>query len=191
MFEAVQTDPETLPNRLRVAKILGIHGLRGTVKLQVYTVNPHDILTYGTLSSRDGKHQFKVVLKSASKGHWLASLEGVTNRTLAEPLVGIDLFIDRSALPPPDEDEYYETDLVNLRVENTDGQTIGLVRGLHDFGAGMLLDLRLSAEWGGRDLMVPFTRACVPVIDLAGGRVVVDPPDGLMDPPEQRDDAAE
>ena len=188
MPDAVQQDLSSSATRLRVAKILGVHGLRGTVKLQVYTVDPASVVEYGPLSTRDNQQQFRVTLKNPAKGHWLAHVEGITNRTQAEALIGIDLFVDRAVLPPTDDDEYYEADLVNLRVEHVNGTLLGQVRGLENFGAGLLLDIRLSAEQGGRDVIIPFTKICVPVIDVAGGRVVVDPPDGLFDPPDQRDD---
>lgn len=186
------TIPEISATRLRVAKILGVHGLRGTIKLQIYTVEAENVVEYGPLYSRDGTRSFRVTLKNPAKGHWLAHLSGITNRSQAEPLIGMDLFVDRSVLPPPDEDEFYEADLLDLPVEDQSGQQIGIVRGLHNFGAGLLLDIRLSAVFGGRDVMIPFTHAAVPVIELARdgsmGRVVIDPPDGLLDPPDQLPD---
>ena len=101
------------------------------------------------------------------------------DRTAAEGLKGFHLLVPRSALPAPEEDTFYNADLIGLRAERTDGRPLGRIRDVVDHGAGPVLDLG-----GGPDgtLMVPFTRAAVPVVDLAGGRVVIDPPPGLLEP---------
>lgn len=191
MVPAAQPEPDLPVGRLRVAKVVGVHGLRGTVKLQVFTVDPENVMAYGPVTSRDGQQSFRITLKNPVKGHFLAHLTGVTNRNLAEPLIGMELFIDRSALPKTAVDEFYEADLIGLRVDNDAGETIGVVRGLQDFGAGQLLDIRLHLPDGDRDAMVPFTLAAVPVIDLDRGVVVVNPPDGLLDAPDRQADQAD
>jgi 16S rRNA processing protein RimM len=124
------------------------------------------------------------------KGQVLVRLEGVADRTAAEAMRGVRLYVPRDALPAmEDEDEFYHADLIGLAAVLADGTEIGKVRAVFDFGAGDSLELSHTAT--GKPLLVPFTREVVPVIDVAGGKVVVDPPPGLLgDNGENGDDAS-
>ncbi|MGH7028795.1 MAG: ribosome maturation factor RimM, partial [Stellaceae bacterium] len=114
----------------------------------------------------------------SAKGVLIATVSGVDDRDRAEALRGLRLYLPRAALPPPGEDEYYHADLIGLTAALADGGVLGRVSAVHDFGAGDTLEITRPK---GPPLMVPFTKAVVPIVDLAAGRVVLDPPPGLMD----------
>jgi 16S rRNA processing protein RimM len=104
--------------------------------------------------------------------------DGLSDRAAAEGLKGIDLFVPRERLPAPDEDEYYHADLIGLDAISSDGKSIGKVVGVENYGAGDLIEI---AREKGSTVLIPFTRANVPKIELTAGRLVVDPPPGLLD----------
>ncbi|HYD31035.1 MAG TPA: ribosome maturation factor RimM [Azospirillaceae bacterium] len=178
--------------KICVGQIVGVHGVRGLVKLISFTENPAAVVAYGPLSDEAGKRFFKVELMSTVKDHWLARIDGVADRTAAEALKGVRLHVDRSALPEPEEEEFYHADLLGLRAELVDGTALGTVLSVHDFGAGDVLELTLApgfkdAAGKGRSgvTAIPFTRAVVPVVDVKGGRIVVDLPEGQFEEPEK------
>ncbi len=163
---------------LLVGRIAAAHGVRGLVKLQSFTAEPAAIGRYGPLLDVAGKRRFEVTVLNAVKGGVVARIEGVTDRTEAEKLRGIELYLPRDALPPAGEGEYYHADLVGLAAELPDGRPFGRVRAVENFGAGDLLAIDRA---GQGPVSLPFTDRVVPVVDLAGGRIVVDPPAGLLD----------
>ena len=110
--------------------------------------------------------------------------DGVDTRDAAAALNGVELSVPRARLPQPEPDEFYHADLIGLTVTLTDGTPVGTVVAVHDFGAGDLVEI---APATGASFLLPFTRATVPEIDLAGGSLVIDPPDGLL--PTQEDEA--
>jgi 16S rRNA processing protein RimM len=112
----------------------------------------------------------------------VVSLKGVSSRNEAEALTGLDLSIPRDRLPKADDDEFYHADLIGLDAVGKDGAALGTVIAVQNFGAGDLLEI---APRRGATILVPFTRAAVPEIDIAGKRVVVDPPPGLLDEGEE------
>ena len=176
--------------RVCVGEIVGAHGIRGLVRLRSYTEDPAAVAGYGPLDDEAGRRRFLVRLQSPVKDGWIARLDGVADRTVAESLRGTRLYVDRAVLPEPEEDEFYHADLIGLRAERVgEGglgpQVLGTVLALHDFGGGPMLEVRLPE---GRTIAVPFTKAAVPVVDLAGGRVVVDPPMELLEVPEPPSD---
>jgi len=176
-------------NTVCVGQIVGVHGVRGLVKLKSFTGDPAAIAGYNPLTDRTGTRSFVVELQSAMKDYWLARVQGVNDRTAAEALRGVDLHVDRDRLPPiEDEDEFYQADLIGLPVERPDGTAIGTVIALHDFGGGEMLEVMLPER---RSIMVPFTKALVPVVDVAGGRIVADPPEDLLAPPDAAEQARE
>lgn len=181
-----QEDPEGL---LCVGVVTGARGLRGDVRIKSFTAEPTDIAAYGPVSDVQGERTFTVKVKDLAKGQVIAQLSGIGDRTAADGIKGLKLYVSRDALPAPDEDEFYHADLVGLVVELPDGERLGTVETVHDYGAGASLEV----TGGGRGVvMVPFTKAACPVVDLDGGRVVVEPLPGLLDKPEpEKGDEAE
>jgi 16S rRNA processing protein RimM len=162
------------------------HGVRGAVRIKSFTADPVAIGGYGALEDESGARQFTLKVVGAAKGDGMviAKLSGIADRDRAEALRGLRLYASRAVLPATDdENEFYHADLVGLAALLEDGTRLGAVIAVHDFGAGDMLEIERDA---GQPVLVPFTRAAVPVIDLAGGRVVLDPPAGLIDPPRAR-----
>lgn len=148
------------------------HGVNGAVRIRTYTAEPAAIADYGILYDAQGR-TYEIVECRPDKTGIVARFSGVSNRDAAEALKGTDLFIDRTALPEPDDNEFYYSDLTGLAVEDCSGKAVGTVRAVFDHGAGEFLEIAVP---DGRSLLVPFTNAAVPVIDIEAGRIVVDPP---------------
>lgn len=142
------------------------------MRVKSFTECPADIDAYGPVETEAGDRRFRVSVIGEVKGVVTARLDGVESRDAAEALKGTRLMIERAALPQPEEEEYYASDLVGLRAEGVDGADLGRVKAVFDFGAGDVVEI--EAPSGA--VVVPFTRAVVPVVDIAGGRIVVDPP---------------
>ena len=168
--------------RVCVAVIAGAHGVRGAVRIKSFTAEPKDVGRYGPVADEGGRREFKLRVVGTAKGVVLAKLSGIADRDQAEALRGMRLYLPREALPLPEEEEYYHADLIGLEALLGDGTGIGTVQAVHDFGAGDCLEI---ARPGRQPLMVPFTRAVVPVVDIEGGRIVLDPPAGLVETPTQ------
>ncbi len=170
--------------------VTGPRGLQGEVRIRSFTADPADVARYGTLYDEAGGRSFRVRVTGRSKGQLVARIEGVEDRDAAEALKGARLHVRREALPETGEGEYYHADLIGLRAELAPGAAggpLGTVRAVYDFGAGPVLEI---AGGGCGVVMVPFTRAIVPEVDVAGGRVVIDPPPGLLDAPEEGPEGA-
>lgn len=158
--------------------IAGSYGVRGEVRLKSFTAQPEDVVAYGPLQSEDGSQRFTVRLGIPVKNGFAARLSGVTSKEQADGLKGLRLFVERALLPALEDDEYYHADLIGLEVRDTGGTVLGRVRAIHDHGAGDLLEI--LAPGSSSTVLLPFTRAAVPTVDLAAGRIVADPPDGLF-----------
>jgi 16S rRNA processing protein RimM len=156
-----------------VARIGAAHGVRGAVKLWTFTEDPLAVNRYGPLTTKDGTRQFEVTHAREAKDHLVATLKGVTTREDAERLNGIELYIARDKLPATDDDEYYHADLIGLAAVTPENEPIGRVIAIHDFGAGTIIEI---APPQGTTLLLPFTNAVVPTVDLANGRVVIELP---------------
>ena len=156
--------------RICVARIGGAHGVRGEVKLWPFTQDPMAVLHYGPLSTKDGARQFEVARARVAKDHLVAALKGVATREDAERVNGIELYIAREKLPATEADEYYHADLIGLNAINAQGETIGKVLAIHNFGAGDIIEI---APAQGSSLLLPFTNAVVPTVDIKAGHVVV------------------
>ena len=167
--------------RVCVGVVTGPQGVQGAVRIKSFTQAPEDIARYGPLTDEAGDRCFELSLVGAVKGVVLARLSGIEDRDQAEALRGLRLHLPRAALPQTEAEEYYHADLIGLEAVLGDGTRVGRVRAIHDFGAGDTLEL---ARPGASPVMVPFTRAVVPSIELAAGRLVLDPPPGLLDESE-------
>jgi 16S rRNA processing protein RimM len=160
------------------------HGVRGAVRIKSFTDEAEAIGRYGALEDENGaQFTLRVIGGAKGDGMVIAMLSGVADRDRAETLRGLRLYVARAALPATAEDEFYHADLIGLAATLGDGTNLGKVIAVHDFGAGDVIEIDREA---GQPVLVPFTRAVVPVVDLAGGRVVVDPPAGLFDPPRRQ-----
>ena len=169
--------------RVIVGEIGRPHGVRGLVRLHAFTADPRAIGTYGPLTDADGVQRFAIAVLPDG----LARIDGVADRDAAARLTGTKLFVDRDALPPPaDAEEFLLVDLEGLAAFDASGQALGIVRAVQDHGAGPFLIIE------GRDgeMLVPFTRAAVPVVDVAAGRVVVSPPAEILVPPQPGEQVA-
>jgi 16S rRNA processing protein RimM len=156
-----------------IARIGAPHGVRGAVKLWTFTEDPMAVMQYGPLSSKDGGRRFEVANAREAKGHLVATLKGIATREEAERLNGIELYIPRDKLPATEADEYYHADLIGLVAVNAAFEPIGKVIAIHNFGAGDIIEI---APLQGSTLLLPFTNAVVPTVDLAGRRVVIELP---------------
>ena len=162
-----------MPAPICVARIGAAHGVRGAVKLWTFTEDPLAVKRYGRLATKDGARHFEVASAREVKGHLVAMLKGVATREEAERLNGIELYIAREDLPDTDENEYYHADLIGLAAVTPADQPLGHVIAIHNFGAGDIIEI---APPHGATMLLPFTNAVVPTVDLAGGRVVIELP---------------
>lgn len=172
--------PATEPDRVCVGVIVGAHGIRGQVRVKSFTSDPEHLDAYGPLADEADKKSYMLGVVGRTKGVVLCQVEGVTDRNQAEALKGTRLWLKRDLLPGLDDDEFYHSDLIGLRMEFADGTPVGHIVALYDFGAGDLIEVR-GLEGGA--VMVPFTRESVPVIDVAGGRVIAERIPGLLEEP--------
>ena len=159
-----------------VARIGAAHGVRGAVKLWTFTEDPLAVKAYGPLLTKDGARQFEVTSAREAKGHLVATLKGVSTREEAERLNGIELYIAREKLPVTDENEYYHADLIGLAAVTPAGEPLGRVIAIHNFGAGDIIEI---APPNGATLLLPFTNAVVPSVDLISGRVTIALPEEI------------
>jgi 16S rRNA processing protein RimM len=160
--------------------IAGAWGVDGAVRLKSFCAEPGSIAEYAPLLTEDGRSYGVTLLKPVA-GAFAARLTGITTREAAEALRGTRLHAPRARLPALPDDEFYHADLVGLAVFDTGGAAIGRIKAVMDHGAGDFLEI---ARRGQADLLVPFTRAAVPTVDLVAGRVVIDPPAGLAEDAE-------
>ena len=162
--------------------ISGAHGVRGAVRIKTFTVEPEAIAAYGPVTDEAGARSFRLSLAGSARGQAIARIPGIADRDAAEALKGTKLYIARDALPETEsENEFYVSDLVGLPVEKADGASLGRVLAVHDFGAGEVLEV---GENSATSVMLPFTDAVVPVVDLSAGKLVVEPPPGFLDAPK-------
>jgi 16S rRNA processing protein RimM len=175
--------PSAGPDRVLLGRIVGAHGIRGEVMIKTYTAAPEDVAAYGALCDAAGR-TFNIERTQATPKGVIARLAGVRDRNAAEALKGTELFVRREQLPLPAEGEFYHADLIGLSAVAPDGAVIGDIVGVHNFGAGDIIEVRLPD--GRKTALIPFTESHVPAIDLAARSVVVIMPaeDADADPGE-------
>jgi 16S rRNA processing protein RimM len=159
------------PRRILLGRIVSAHGIRGEVVIDSFTGAPEDIAAYGPLDTEDGRKIDVKLVRTTPKGGVIARVAGVADRNGAEALRGTALYARREQLPEPGEGEFYYEDLAGLPAYNEAGERIGDVVAVQNYGAGDLLEVRLAGQRATE--LIPFTDAFVPVVDVAGGRVVV------------------
>jgi 16S rRNA processing protein RimM len=164
--------------RVCLGQIGAAHGLRGEVRLRSFTSDPAGIADYGPLETEDGRI-FEIETLRPTRDHFVVRLSGVRDRDSASALANTKLYVPRERLPETEQpDEFYHADLVGLAAVDRGGNTLGTVVAIHNFGAGDLIEVR--ADSGGNTELVPFDTTHVPAVDVAAGKIVVDPPQGLF-----------
>ncbi|SDU40542.1 ribosome maturation factor RimM [Stappia sp. ES.058] len=175
-------------DRILMARIGAAHGIRGEVRVKPFGDDPLSFTDYGPLETADGKRRLTVYAARVQKNMVITRFEGIDDRNAAEALNGLDLYISRSALPDLEEDDdFYHADLLGLRARTAEGEDLGKIVAVPDFGAGALLEIRPDI---GTSFFVPFTRDAVPEVDLTDGKVTVVLPPDYEDDDEERDDDA-
>ena len=167
--------------RVLLGRIGPAHGLKGEVVVHSFTEAPEDIAAYGPLLTGDGDRRLQLDVVRVSDKGVIARIAGVADRTAAEAFKGTELWIERARLPPPPEGEFYYTDLVGLEAVSPDGQPVGTVVAVQNYGAGDLLEVRLQGS--RRTELLPFTDDFVPQVQIAAGRVVIRLPEASADDP--------
>ncbi len=164
-------------DRICVGAIAGSYGVQGEARLKSFCADPEAIAGYGPLFTEDGKTSYIITLTRPVANGLGARIAGVTTKEQADALKGVSLFVERAKLPSLPDDEFYHADLIGLEARDTGGALLGQVLAVHNHGAGDLLEI--AGPGLKASLLLPFTRASVPTVDLAAGRVVVDLPEGL------------
>ena len=161
-----------------VGAIAGAFGVTGEVRLKSFCAEPAAIADYTPLWTDGGRRFATVVLTGQTKNGLIARLDGIATKEEADALRGTQLSADRAVLPAPDEDEYYHADLIGLEVFDTGGTPLGTVKAVLDPSGNDLLEIAVPGQ--SETVLLPFTRAAVPTVDIAAGRIVADPPEGLF-----------
>jgi 16S rRNA processing protein RimM len=166
-----------MTERICVGVLAGSFGVQGEVRVKSFCAEPTDVASYGPLFTEDGSRSFTVTLTRPVAGGLGARLSGVTTKEQADALRGVSLYVDRTKLPSLPDDEFYHADMIGIDVFDTGGVLIGKVLAVHNHGAGDLLEIKPD---GLKDaILLPFTRAIFPTVDLKARRIVADMPDGL------------
>lgn len=165
-----------------VGVIVGVHGIKGEVKLKSFTSDPLNVGRYGPLQSSSGK-QLEISKLKAAKDDFIASFKNVNDRNEAETLRGVELFVAREKLPKLKTHEAYAHDLMGLDVVLENGTTLGKLVGMPNYGAGDLLEVSVDGE--AETVLIPFTNAFVPQEDFSSGRITVILPEGYLDEGEK------
>ncbi len=165
------------PQRICLGVIVGVKGLRGEVRIKSFTEDPADVDAYGPVTASDGRI-FTLSVVGAAQGVVIAQIKGVADRTAAEALKGLELYVDRAALPPAAEGTYYHADLIGAEVVLATGEMLGEVLAFHDYGGGDMMEVKRP---GADSVLVPMAGGAVTAIDIAARKVTVDPLPGLFD----------
>jgi 16S rRNA processing protein RimM len=160
-------------NRLLMGRIGAAHGIRGEVRIQSFAEDPLALAEYGTFATNRPGLTVTIATARGTTNMLVARIEGVNDRTAAEALNGVELYLDRDLLPPAEDEEFYHSDLIGLRAQLDDGTTLGKVGAVLNFGAGDILEVRAES---GETFLFPFTRVVVPHVHLKEGYLVIDPP---------------
>ena len=165
------------PDLVCLGALAGAWGVQGAVRLKSFCAVPEDIADYAPLLTEDGR-SFGVTLLRPLSGAFAARLTGVGDREAAEALKGTRLYAPRDRLPSLPDDEFYHADLIGLLVVDTGGAELGRVKSVQNHGAGDILEIHGPGLQS--TVLLPFTLDAVPTVDLAAGRIVADPPEGLF-----------
>lgn len=157
-----------------LAAIVGAQGLKGQVKVKLFTATAEGLARYRVLTDRNGKRFDVTAVRPSKEGEAVMSLSGIEDRDQAEALKGTELFVSRDQLPATAEEEFYHADLIGLEAQDQEGRMLGKVAAIHNYGAGDVVEITRP---DGDNVLLAFTRETVPLIDIAGGRIVVAVPE--------------
>lgn len=157
-------------DKVCLGAIVGVHGIKGEVKVKSFSEHEKNLTRYGVLCSEDGKQTFEVKIMGHSKELLRVKIKGVDDRNTAETLIGTGLYVSRSVLPALQEGEFYHTDLIGLEARSPEGEVVGSVNALYNFGAGDLIEIKLT---DGTLEMVPFKESFVPVVNINEHFIIV------------------
>jgi len=169
-------------DRIIVGRIAGAFGVRGEVRLKSFCADPEAIADYTPLTLEDGRPVATILVTGQTKEALVVRMDGIATKEEADALKGADLYAERARLPSLPDDEFYHADLIGLEAFDTGGASLGRVKAVLHNGADDLLELHAPGHRA--TVLVPFTRAIVPTVDLAAGRLVIDPPGGLFEDTE-------
>lgn len=158
-------------NKVCLGAIVGVHGIRGEVKIKSFSDDEKHLTAYGALSNADNTQKLELKLVGHSKDLLRAKIKGVEDRTTAEKYVGTGLYIERDKLPALAEEEYYHADLIGLEVKNSSHKVLGKVNAMYNFGAGDILEVKTNE---GNLEMLPFNKNFVPTINIKDGYIIVE-----------------
>jgi len=168
-----------MTDKICVGAIGGAYGVKGEIRLKSFTAEPTAVADYGPLSTESGEQTFSITLTRPIKNGFSARIAGVKTKEQADALKGVKLYADRDKLPDLPDDEYYYSDLIGVEVFDTGGVSLGRVKAVLNHGASDLLEIH------GPNLkntaLLPFTLEVVPTVDLNAGKIIADPPEGLLD----------
>ncbi|MBM1633375.1 16S rRNA processing protein RimM [Sulfitobacter mediterraneus] len=167
-----------MTDRICVGAIAGAYGVKGELRIKSFCATPEDIENYTPLWSEDGSRQFALAILRPIKNGFSARIADVATKEEADALRGVNLFADRNQMPSLPDDEFYHADLIDLEVYDTGGVLLGRVKTVQNHGADDLLELQLAGT--SATTFLPFTKAAVPTVDLTAGRIVADPPLGIL-----------
>ena len=159
--------------RICVGAVAGAHGVKGDVRIKTFTENPMDIAAYGALLDETGQNTFEILNTYPDKMGARVRFRNVTSRSQAEALRGTRLYVERDHLPELDEEDFYHTDLIGLTAVTVQGEKLGMVKAVHNFGSADLLEIEGQ--------FIPFTKINVPEIDFKLGKLTVIPPQDFED----------
>ncbi len=159
-----------MQDRICLGTIVGVHGIKGEVKVKSFTEFPEDVAAYGELEDKSGQKKFKLKIVGVSKELLRVKVNDISDRTVAESLIGTELYADRSVLPELEEEEFYHSDLIGLPVKYED-EEVGRLAAIHNFGAGDILEIKLNAD--KKSFLLPFTKKYVPTINIKNGYIIV------------------
>lgn len=157
-------------NKVCLGAIVGVHGIRGEVKIKCFCDEEKHLTAYGALSNEQGDQTLEIKIVGHSKDLLRAKIKGVEDRNTAEKFVGMGLYIERDKLPKLEEDEFYHADLIGLEAQNDNGEKVGKVNALYNFGAGDILEIKTNE---GVLEMIPFTKDFVPEINIKDGYIII------------------
>lgn len=167
-----------MSDRVIVGALGGAFGVQGEVRLKSYCADPAAIADYTPLYAEDGRSFAQIVLTGQLKNGFTARIDGVVTKEEADALRNVNLYAERAVMPSLADDEYYYADLIGLTVVDTGGTTLGMVKNVMDHGAGDLLEITVPGT--SETILLPFTQAAVPTVDMTARRIVADPPEGLF-----------